>query len=99
MKSGLGQLPGTSQLSTQGKVLPFELLSEMLFSVPALASCWGLFLHDGLLHYSPPRVAHRDFFLGCGLVWTLRPGVVEEVVLFIWRFGQPKWALESGVAP
>lgn len=64
MKSGLGLLPGTSQLSTQGKILPFEILSETMFSVPALASGWGLFLHDGLLlHFSPPRGANRDFCL------------------------------------
>lgn len=87
MKAGLGPLPGT-----QGKVLPFELPSETMFSVPALASCWGLFLHDGLLlRCSSPRVAHRDFCLACGLVWALRPRVVE-VEPSIWRPGQPKWA-------
>ena len=97
MKSGLGQLTSTSQLGTEAKLFPFEILSETMFSVPAL--CWGLFLHDGLLlRRFPPRVAHRDFCLGCGLVWVLRLGVLE-VVLFIWRRGQPKWALQSGTDP
>lgn len=49
MMSGLGWLPSTSQLSTQGKVSPFELLSEMIFSVLALTCCWEAFLRDDLL--------------------------------------------------